>query len=170
MVDQAQVKSATDFAAREPRSNGRTELPPQTMARNSASFLADVATLAELQGKLLVVDLQEGTNKLVTYVALLVAGVVVALGCVPIALAALAILLAETTRLSLPASFGVALLAGLVLAALLAVPAFFAVKKGLWMFERSRSEWRRNVQWFKDTMRRLGTQSSCPPTGTNPRW
>ena len=46
MVDQAQIT-----AAEKTESNGR-ELPPRTVARNTAEFLHDIATLAELQGKL----------------------------------------------------------------------------------------------------------------------
>jgi hypothetical protein len=166
MVDQAQVT-----ASGEPWTNGRTELPPQVVARNSASFLADVTTLAELQGKLLIVDLQEGINKLIGSVALLIGGGAIALGCVPIALAALAVVLAETTRLSLAASFGVALLVGLLLAAALTIPALIALKKGLWMFERSRTEWRRNMQWLRDTMKRMGGQGgTCPPRAPTGPW
>ena len=166
MVDQAQITPTGEY-----RTDGRTELPPQAMARNSASFLADVATLTELQGKLLVVDLREGTNKLIGSVVVLLAGTVIALGCVPVALAALALLLAETTRLSLAASFGIALLVGLVLAAALAIPGLIAVKKGVWMFERSRNEWRRNMQWLRETMKRLGNQpTTCPPRAPAGRW
>jgi hypothetical protein len=166
MVDQAQIPPAS-----ESRSNGRTELPPQAMARDSVSFLGDIATLAELQGKLFVVDLREGTNKLFFSVVLLLGGTVIALGCVPVALATLALLIDElTTSLSPAACFGVALLIGLVLAAALAVPALIAVKKELWMFERSRTEWRKNMQWLKDTMRRAGGRSTCPPPTPAGRW
>jgi hypothetical protein len=141
------------------------------MARSSASFLGDFATLAELQGKLLVVDLRDGTSKLMTSVVLLLAGAVIALGCVPIALAALALVIDEfTTQLSPAACFGIALLVGLVLAAALAIPGFFAVKKGIWMFERSHAEWRRNMQWLKDTMHRHSGRPSCPTGTSGSRW
>jgi hypothetical protein len=175
MVDQAQITCTTEkptspTPTSETRSQGRTELPPQAVARNSASFLGDFATLAELQGKLLVVDLREGTNKLIFSLVLLVAGTVIALGCVPVALAALALLIGELTNLTPAACFGIALLVGLVLAGALAVPGLFAVKKGLWMFDRSQTEWRKNVQWFKDTIRRAGGGSSCPPAGATRRW
>lgn len=159
MVDQAEVT----------KTNGRTELPPREMARNTADFLSDVATLAELQGKLVVVDLREGTSKLMGSVVMLALGGVVALGCVPIALAALALVLHEYAKLSASASFGIALLAGVVFAAILALPAALALKKNFWMFERSRSEWRRNMQWLRDTMKRLGSQPAGPTVHT-PRW
>jgi hypothetical protein len=153
MVDQAQVtpKSCrTDTAV-----NRTTELPPRAVARNTAEFLHDLTTLAELQGKLLVVDLREGISNLVTSVVLLCAGAAIALGTIPIALAALAITLDEFTNLTPAACFGIALLVGVVLAALLAVPAIYAIRKGVWMFDRSQTEWRRNVQWAKDAMKRM---------------
>jgi len=49
MVDQAQVTPAED----------RSELPPRAVARGTAEFLHDVMTLAELQGKLALVDVLE---------------------------------------------------------------------------------------------------------------
>ena len=166
MVDQAQVTLNNDAYVREVKANSRAELPPRAMARNSAEFLGDFATLAELQGKLAVVDLKEGTAKLTGAVILFSAGVVIALGCVPVALAALALAINEFAKLSPAASFGIALLVGLILAALLAIPAFMAIKKDLWMFERSRAEWRRNMQWLRDTMKRLG---NSPNNSAQPR-
>jgi hypothetical protein len=158
MVDQAQITPTND----------RTELPPRAVARGTAEFLHDVTTLAELQGRLVLVDLRGGISKLVASAIVLCLGIVVALGCVPIALAALAITLAETTGLSLAASFGISLAAGLVLAVILIIPAALALKGGVRMFDRSLHEWRRNVQWVKDTLKRLG-QSSTPHSSSRSR-
>lgn len=157
MVDQTQVATPPkESPAKDTYADGRVELPPRAMARNTAEFFSDVVMLAELQGKLAVVDLKEGTTKLTFAVVFLVAGVVIALGCVPIALAALALTIHQLAGLSPAASFGIALLVGLIIAALLAIPAFIAMKRELWMFERSRTEWHRNMQWLRDTMKRLG--------------
>ena len=49
MVDQAQIDVAEHEAA-----NGR-ELPPRAVARSTAELLHDMATLAELQGKLVLI-------------------------------------------------------------------------------------------------------------------
>jgi hypothetical protein len=157
MVDQAQVTA-------EDRS---TELPPRAVARGTAEFLHDVLTLAELQGKLALVDFQEGTAKILITVVALVIGVAWGMGCFPIALVALAVALKESTTLSLSASFGIALLVGLGLSALLAIPALLALKAELRMFDRSMTEWRRNLQWFKDTLKRLPQTTSAshwPPS------
>ena len=164
MVDQAQVGSA----ALQP-TNGRTELPTRAVARGTAEFLHDITTLAELQGKLLIVDLQDGVANLMISVALVIGGAAVALGCVPIALAAIALTITTYAELPLAASFGIALLIGLVLAAALAVPALYAIKKGLWMFERSRDEWRKNTQWAKEAMRRM-SQGASAPVMPSSRW
>jgi hypothetical protein len=159
MVDQAEVTPV----------EGRTELPPRAVARGTAEFLHDVATLAELQGKLVVVDFREGISNLMMSVIMVVGGVVVALGCVPVALAALALTIKATTELSYFVCFWIALGAGLALAAALVLPAFFKIKKGINIFERSTAECQRNMRWIKDTLKRLGqSQQMRHPTGS--RW
>lgn len=163
MVDQAQIANPK----RPP--NGRPETPPHAVARSSAEFLSDIATLAELQGKLLLVEFNDGISRLLFSAAIAVAGTVIALGCVPIALAALALTIHTYAQLSLAASFGIALASGLVLAAALLIPALFAVRKGLWIFERSRDEWRKNVQWAKEALRRMG-QGNSPPSPPPTLW
>src|SRR6185369_8602499 len=145
MVDQAQIT-----AAEKTESNGR-ELPPRTVARNTAEFLHDIATLAELQGKLVLVDFSEGTAKLLVEIMMIAIGGIIGLGCVPIALATLALVIAGNTTLSLPVSFAIALATGLVLACILAIPACLAIKGNIKIFDRSLAEWRRNRQWLKET-------------------
>jgi len=130
-------------------------------------------TLAELQGKLVLVDFREGTAKVLVSALALLIGVSWALGCFPIALVALAVALKESTTLSLSASFGIALLVGIGLSGLLAIPAIFALKAETHMFDRSFAEWRRNLQWIKDTLKRLGqttTARNWPHSTTSPRW
>jgi len=151
MVDQAQVTATED----------RPELPPRAVARGTAEFLHDVMTLSELQGKLVLVDFREGTGKILISVVALVIGVAWGMGCFPIALVALAVALKESTTLSLSASFGIALLVGLGLSALLAIPALLALRAETHMFDRSFTEWRRNLQWFKDTLKRVGQSTSA---------
>ena len=160
MVDQAQITPT----------NGRTELPPRAVARNTAELLYDAVTLAELQGKLAVIDLREGTAALLTPVASLCLGIAIAIGCVPVALTALALLLKEITTLSLAACFGISLAVGLFAAVVLTIVAFGVVKGGLHMFDRSQSEWERNRQWFKDTLKRIGQSTRSGPSPPERRW
>jgi hypothetical protein len=133
------------------------------MARSTGEFLHDVTTLAELQGKLLLVDCQNGLRKLLIPIVTLVVGLVVAIGCVPIALAALALTIVEFTELTLAASLGIALLMGLLLAAILTVGAYFWLHNGFTFLERSYYEWTRNVAWAKDILKRLSQISKPQP-------
>jgi hypothetical protein len=173
MVDQAQVTArpgGNGTGVNGPGGNGRTELPPRAVARSSAEFLHDITTLAELQGKLLLIDLQEGVQKLVISAIMVVLGTIIALGTVPIGLAAIALTLAYfQPDWPLAAHFGIALAIGVVLAAALAIPALYAIKKNVWMFDRSRDEWLRNTQWAKDAMRRMSGRATTPPA-TSRRW
>lgn len=162
MVDQAQITTQPPGESRP--ANGRTELPPRAVARSTAEFLHDITTLAELQGSLFVVDLKEGVRKLVVSTVLVVLGSILALGTVPILLATVALLITHFTELPLVCTFGIATLIGLVLAALLAIPAMFAIKKNVWMFDRSRDEWLRNLQWAKDAMRRMSGREAPAPS------
>jgi hypothetical protein len=154
MVDQADVKA----------SNGRNELPPKAVARSTGEFLHDVTTLAELQGKLLLVDCKQGLTKLIVPIVLLTLGIVIAVGCVPIALAALAITLVQAADFSLAAAMWTALAVGSVLALVLALAGYFWLRNGLWFLDRSYYEWQRNVAWAKDMMRRLSNISKPQTT------
>ena len=157
MVDQA------DVTATNGPNEGRPELPPRAVARNTGEFLHDVTTLAELQGKLLVVDCKQGLSKLIVPIALLVLGIVIALGCVPIALAALAITLVQAAEFSLASAMWIALAVGAVLALVLGLVGYFWMRSGLWFLDRSYYEWQRNVAWAKDMMRRLSNISKPQP-------
>lgn len=156
MLDQTEVKPT----------NGRTELPPRAMARSTSELLHDIATLAELQGELAFVDLREGFAKLLVPAALAAVGAGVGLGSVPIGLMTLAISLEKFTNLSPPVCYAIAFGVGLLLAAILAIPALANLKTGLRMFDRSLEEWRRNRQWAKDTLKRMaqsGTHTTQRP-------
>jgi putative superfamily III holin-X len=154
MVDQAQVTPTND----------RTELPSRAVARSASEFLHDVATLTELQGKLALIEFREGVAKLITPVIALSVGAAIGLGCVPIALAALALMLKEITTLSLATCFGISLAVGLFISAVLTIVAFGVVKSSLKMFDRSLYELGRNAKWVKDTLKRL-SQSGPKPLG-----
>jgi len=149
MLDQADVKPM----------DGQRELPPQTVARSGAEFLHDLTVLAELQGKLLLVDFRQGLWKLLTPFAVLMVGTSLALGSVPIALAALALTLVETTKLTLAQSLGISLLVGVGLSAVLTLVGWTGLRSNLSFLNRSYAEWRRNLQWAKDTLKRLGQAS-----------
>jgi len=159
MVDQAQITADEVAPSQDNQSSSnqppRGELPPQAVARSAVAFFHDVATLAELQERLLIVDAKEGIEKLVVPAALLGVGLGMAVGSVPIFLAAFAAALVATTSLSWAASLWIALALGVVLTLILSIPAAVSIKGSLNMFDRSYAEWRRSMQWMKETLRRV---------------
>jgi len=167
MVDQAQIGSAKGHNGK----NGDTELPPRAVARSTAELFHDMATLAELQGKLALVDLREGIGKLLMPAGLAILGAGIGLGCVPIGLMALALTLEKLTTLSPPVCFAIAFGVGVLIAALLIIPALATLKTGVKIFDRSLEEWRRNRQWAKETLKRMARSSvSQPPPPAPSRW
>jgi len=146
MVDQAKVENGSVAA----------ESPPGAVARNTAELMSDVLTLAELQGKLLVLDVESGVWKIVPLAVTLLAGVVLAVSCLPIALATVALALDEYTELSLVQAFAFSLLGGVVLSLLLIAIAIWQFKAGLRLLERSQHEWKQNIRWIKNTLQRMG--------------
>jgi hypothetical protein len=125
-----------------------------------------MATLAELQGELALVDLREGFAKLLVPAGLAVIGAGIGLGAVPIGLMSLAMSLEKLTTLSPPVCYAIAFGIGLLLAAIFLIPALANLKTGLRMFDRSLEEWRRNRQWAKDTLKRMaqsGTYTAQRP-------
>jgi len=148
MVDQTKVNT----------SNG-CETPPQAVARSTAEFLHDILTLGELQARLLVLDGKTDLKRLIFPFVVLATGAVICLSCVPVALAALALVLVEAAEFTHAQAFGIALLVGLGLGGILVLGAAFYLRSGWTLFERSRIEWQRNVQWAKDVLRRAGRRS-----------
>jgi hypothetical protein len=132
-----------------------TTTRPRTVTHHLAAFFRDLVRLGELQSQLFVVDLQDCRTQVFSSLALLAAGVVVALCCVPVALFGLAWLLAENTPLTIGQSCLVSALSG----ALLAVAAI-AGGRVLWRrsanpLSRSRAELAQNVAWVKTALERL---------------
>ena len=150
MVDQTKIKS---------RSNGRgasasTLTSTRTAAQNVAHLLHDAVSLAELQLRLFLVDCQQLRTKLNAPLVAIGIGVVLALSCVPVALAGLALIfrdLVGLTRLeSVWLTFAVALVVGGV-----------SLGCGIWWlrnlssaFDDSRVEWTQNIERLKEMLSR----------------
>ena len=92
--------------------NGSDASAPQSVAHNTGELLADAMTLAELQGKLLVVDVQDDLRKLIAPLAVLITGAVVGLSCLPIALVTIALGLMAGAGLAPWLAFLISLLIG----------------------------------------------------------
>lgn len=150
MVDQTTVK--------QPQSNG-TETPPQAVARSSIEFLHDLITLAELQAKLVMFDAKQGLTRLAVWAGVLIIGGFLALACFPLCITAVALWIAEAWHLSVAQAFGLSVFLGLLIAAGLIAAAVYGIRNHANFLERSWTEWRQNVRWVKETLRRLSTPS-----------
>ena len=144
MADQAPVN----------QSNGSNLLPPSpaSVVGNIAGFGNDVVTLAELQAKLALIDTKDCISRATTPVVALVAGAVVALGCVPVVLLGLADLIAEAAKISPGVT---RLLVGLVTLGAAAAIGYLSLKAAtgsLTSFRRTTEELTRNVSWLRSVL------------------
>src|SRR5688572_10437114 len=151
MVDQTTLDKTAD-------NDGavNSESPPRAVARNTAELMSDVVTLAELQGRLLMIDAEAGLWKIIPFVITLTAGVILAICCVPIAMATIALALVQYGGLSHVVAFAYTLLGGSVLSLLLVAAAFWQYKRGMRLLERTQNEWKQNMRWIKNTLSRMG--------------
>jgi hypothetical protein len=137
--------------------NGREPIPPRVVVHNVSELLHDSLTLGDLQLRLLWADSRRLAADLVYPGVLLVVGAVLVLSCVPVALASVALALAETTRLTLAQAFGFTLAGGLVSGGLIVLGAAVWLRRGLNPFARSLAELDANVRWIKKLLRDSST-------------
>jgi uncharacterized membrane protein YqjE len=136
--------------------NGRQRKQMPDVAGSVSGLTHDVIELAELQTRLLKLDLQKSTQKTRTCLILAVIGACLLLASLPVALVALAALLVEQFEWSQSAALGVATLVGLVLAGIFAGAAYGIARSGLFAIDRSRDEFNRNIAWIKSTLKDQG--------------
>lgn len=144
-------------------SNGSTKFPPQAVARNVGEFAHDVVTLAELQAELLKVDAQDYVKRLRTPVILFGAAAVVGFACIPIALTALAWGL-SAAGLATWLAFLISTVIGLATAAVLATLGWRQLNNSPSMFERSKEELSRNMDWLKHAFKSRKAHSAVKKT------
>ena len=137
--------------------NGSPQTAPQALARDVGEFAHDVLTLAELQAQLFVTDLQECSRRALVPGLVLIAGVALGLSCIPLALAALALLLIQVFETSYATGFLGATIVGAILSALLCVIGWLQVRKRVAVLQRSRQELVRNLRWIKRVLERNRT-------------
>jgi len=143
MADQATVS----------RNNGsNNQASPLTLVSNIADFGNDIATLAELQAKLTLLDAKEAASKATTPLILLGGGLALALGSLPVILIGLADVIARS--LNIPS--GVAQLAiglaAMVLAGVAALIGWKGSTGSLASFRRSSEELTRNISWIRTVL------------------
>lgn len=131
----------------------RPQAPTAGMRQSMKGFTADLAELTELQMRLYLADVREVQSRITVSAVSLVIAVVMALGCVPVALATLALFLMSTGELSAVMASLIALTTGMALAVSLLLVALIKLKKSAGQFKRSNAEFKRNFKWLKQTLR-----------------
>ncbi len=151
MVHQAEVNT-----------NGKAKPAGPNVAASFTNLAHDAIELAELQAKLLKLDAQAAARNSGMSVALLVVGVCLLLGCVPVALVALAELFVAQFEWSRAASYAAAAGIGLALSAGAGAAAWSRIRTAAASLERSRNELNRNIAWIKSNLKR--EKSLAEPT------
>ena len=117
-------------------------------------LLHDVVSLSELQVQLLAVDARESVEKAKAPIGLLIGGIVLALGAVPVLLLSLGEALTLWLGWERALSYLVSGLAGTVIAGVLLYLAWQQAGAVLAVFDRSRVELAENVRWIKYALTR----------------
>ncbi|REJ86623.1 MAG: hypothetical protein DWQ34_27000 [Planctomycetota bacterium] len=123
------------------------------VSRNLSGLAHDVITLAELQAQLVACDLREGKAQAIGPIVVIVAGLLLALGTMPVLLLGLGWLLVNHAEWTESAAFLTAGGAGLAVAGLLAWFGWKKLKAALSTFTRSQQEFARNVDWVKSALK-----------------
>jgi hypothetical protein len=155
MVHQAEVNT-----------NGKAKATPNVAA--SFSHLAhDAIELAELQARLLKLDAQAAARNGGMSIALLVVAACLLLGCVTIALVALAEILVAEFDWSRAAAFAASAGVGFALSGVVGTAALLRVKSALAALERSRNELNRNIAWIKSNLKQGKAAAPTPRSFSN---
>ena len=117
-------------------------------------LLHDVVSLSELQAQLLAVDARESVDKAKAPIGLLVGGISLALGAVPVLLLSLGEALTLWLDWERALSYLVSGLAGVVIAGILLYLAWQQAGAVLAVFDRSRVELAENIRWIKYALTR----------------
>jgi hypothetical protein len=139
--------------------NGQAK-PAETGVAASFSGLAhDAIELAELQAQLLKLDVQLAARNGGMSMALAVVGACLLLGCVPVALAALAEVFVAQWGWTRAGALAAAAAVGLALSAGAGAAAWYRVRSALASLQRSRDELNRNIAWIKSNLKRDKSRS-----------
>ncbi len=132
----------------------RDEIQPESssigdVGDNFASVAADLVRLADLQLRMMVIDLRKSSVQTTTGVTLIVAGMLTIGGACAVGLAALGWALADAWSLSPGGGMALAAVAGAGLGVVVIYGGLRALKATLGIFRRSGTEFRRNFDGIK---------------------
>jgi hypothetical protein len=111
-------------------------------------------SLVELQAELFRIDVRDGVVRLLTPLILLALAGAVGLATCCVALFLIAELLVDLGGFSRGGAFAIAAAAGLILTAGLVVAAGLCLRASLTVFDRSKAECSRTIEWIKYTLKR----------------
>lgn len=151
MVDQTSV-GGSDWSASQPYE--RQASAAAGVRHGVGELLHDFVSLGELQTQLLTLDARESAQKAVVPIGLMIGGIALALGAVPVLLISLAealVLLLEWER---ALAYLVSGLAGAVIAGILLYLAWQQTAAVVAVFDRSRVELAENIRWIKYALTR----------------
>ena len=131
----------------------RTRRRPLRIRTNLAGLAHDALTLVELQVQLLGVDLRDAGRGARAAGVLVVIGVVLALGCVPILLLAMAHVLMEAVNWPGSAAYTVLGLSAALIAAGLLWCGWRTGRQAIATVQRSRAELMETIRWLKESLR-----------------
>ena len=125
-----------------------------SLGSDMSDFLKGFSTLVELQAQLFVADVRECRQRGLLPGLVLLCGVTLGMGCFPVALVAIAMLLIQVFEISYAAGFLISVLAGAVLSGLLTMIGWFQVRKQMTFLQRSQQELVHNLRWLKKILER----------------
>ncbi len=142
--------------------NGKAHSAEPNVAESFSGLAHDAIELAELQAQLLKLDVQAAARNGGLSAGLLVVGACLLLGCVPVALAALAEVFVAQWGWTRAGAYGAAAAFGLAISAAAGVASWVRVRSALAALQRSRDELNRNIAWIKSNLKR-----DKSPSGSN---
>ena len=130
--------------------NGRTERTGSNSSQPALigevrSFFTHARQLASLQGMLLAKDLKESRARMVRSAIVLVTGAILFAGCVPVAMVAAALILANFTQLDTGWCMLIVSGIALVVATILLFMSMRWLRGSMQTFDRSREEFGKNI-------------------------
>lgn len=145
MDAQAPLRGGTPI---NPKPNGA----PEGVVGGIAEFGNDISTLAELQIKLAWLDLKECLSQALIPLVMIVAGFLLLVGALPVALLGIAQIVASYFEISPGAAMLLTGVAVLLLAAVILLVAVMRIGPSFTIFRRSSEEFNRNLNWIRTVL------------------
>jgi len=144
------------------RTNGFTAAA-KDVKRGMGDVAHNVLALSELQAELFRLDAREAVTRLVVPIVLLAAAGAIALETIPVLVLLLAQVLVVAASLPTWLAMLIAVLVGFAAAAIVGFAGWHLLRAPFRAFQRSRDEFRRNVEWLKNAILRQSMKAAEHP-------